>query len=69
MSLRILLALAVLALDAWALDRVWRPSAPRGRRLRWTAAIVLLPVIGALLSRRVRPAAPAPPAPAGVQAQ
>jgi len=69
MSLRILLALAVLALDAWALDRVWRPSAPRGGRLRWTAAIVLLPVIGALLSRRVRPAAAAPPAPADVQAQ
>jgi len=69
MSLRILLALAVLALDAWALDRVWRPSAPRGGRLRWTAAIVFLPVIGALLYRRARPTAPPPPDPADVPAQ
>ena len=50
MSLRLVLAVAVLALDARALDRLWRPAARRPGRLRWTAAILLLPVLGALLS-------------------
>ena len=52
MSLNLLLAIAVLALDAWALDRVWRTLSPHRGRLRWTAAIVLLPIFGALLFLR-----------------
>lgn len=52
MSPNLLLALAVMALDAWALDRVWRPPFPHRGRLRWTAAIVLLPVFGAILCLR-----------------
>ena len=70
MSLPLLLALAVLAFDAWALDRVWRPASPYRGRLRWTAAIVLLPVFGAVLVLRNRPPAPTLPAPpAGAEPQ
>lgn len=52
MSPRILLALAVLVLDLWAIERVWRPGSPLRGRLRWSAAIVLVPVVGALLAFR-----------------
>ena len=66
MSLRLLLALAVLVLDAWALERLWRPGMPRSGRLRWTGAIVGVPVLGAIGAwkhMRPLPAPPAEPAP------
>lgn len=73
MSFRLLLVLALFVLDAWALERLWRPGMPRRGRLRWSTAIIAVPVVGALLAwRRMRPlpapavqSAPAPvPAPA-----
>jgi hypothetical protein len=63
MSLSLLLAFAVFALDVVALDRLWRPPSPHRGRLRRTATIVLLPVIGAVLCLRQRPGAVLPAEP------
>ena len=62
MSLSLLLAFAVLVLDAWALDRVWGPPSPHRGRIRRSAAILLVPVVGAVLYLR-RPQARPEPAP------
>jgi len=60
-SLRLLLVLVLFALDAWALERLWRPGMPQPGRLRWVAAIIGVPVLGAYWSwKHVRPL-PAPP--------
>ena len=48
---RIVLAVLVLLLNAWALVGVSALSG-RGRRVRWMALIVLAPVLGALLWAR-----------------
>jgi len=61
--IRLLLVLALFVLDAWALERLWRPGMPKPGRLRWTAAIILVPVLGAYWSwKRMRPL-PLPPPP------
>jgi hypothetical protein len=55
-SLRLLLVLLLFAVDAWALERLWRPGMPRPGRLRWMAAIIGVPVFGAYWSwKNVRP--------------
>lgn len=72
MSPRIIVALIVLALDVWALDRTWRPGTPRRGRLRASALVVFVPLVGAwlVLRRHRRPPAPLPvepPPAAGLQ--
>lgn len=52
MSIRLGLALVVFALDLWALSQLFAQPRPRRERLRWTAAIVLLPILGILFWRR-----------------
>ncbi len=65
MSFRLLLVLALLVLDAWALERLWRPGMPRRGRLRWSAAIIAVPVLGALQTwKHMRPLPAPAPAPA-----
>lgn len=52
MSIRVGLAILVFAIDLWALDLLYKESRPRRERLRWTLAIVALPIVGILLWRR-----------------
>jgi hypothetical protein len=55
MTLRAIFALLVFAADTWALLRLFASPAGRGRKAKWTAAIVLLPVLGVLLWLRSGP--------------
>ncbi|MGH7502542.1 MAG: PLDc N-terminal domain-containing protein [Longimicrobiales bacterium] len=52
MSIRLGLALVVLALDLWALNQLHAQRLARRERIRWTLAIVILPIVGILLWRR-----------------
>ena len=47
--MRLALAIAIFALNIFALLSLWQRIHERRPRLWWTAAIVLLPVIGAAL--------------------
>lgn len=49
MSIRLILVLLVFLLDVWALYRVMAEPVRRRTRLKWTLAIVLLPVFGVFL--------------------
>jgi hypothetical protein len=53
--MRPLLALAVFLLDAWALSRLFGARVGAARTLAWTAAILLLPFLGAFLWLRRGP--------------
>lgn len=44
-----LLALAVLALDAWALVQIARSPAQAATKAVWALAVLLLPVLGVVL--------------------
>lgn len=63
MSYRLVLAVLVFALDAWAIHHVLGSTAPRRTRAKWVLAIVALPVVGVILwlrsARAARRNAPA----------
>lgn len=46
--MRVALTLIVLVLDVIAIVSILGAPVPRGRRLGWTVAVVLLPLVGAL---------------------
>lgn len=52
MSIRLGLALIVLGLDFWALNKLHSQDRGRRDRTRWALAIVALPIVGILLWRR-----------------
>jgi len=53
--MRLLLALTVFLLDAWALTRLFGARVGATRTLAWTAVILLLPFLGAFLWLRRGP--------------
>lgn len=55
MTARVALALLVFVADTWALMRLFASPAGAGRKVRWTAVIVLLPILGILLWLRSGP--------------
>ncbi|MCI0434031.1 MAG: hypothetical protein L0271_10310 [Gemmatimonadetes bacterium] len=63
MSLRLLLALLVLIADAWAISRVLDSGLPTRAKLRWTLAIIALPVIGIVWCWRATAGKPGLPVP------
>jgi len=52
--LRAILAGAVFGLDLYALAVLWGSRPPPPRRIAWTAAVVFIPVLGALWLLRAR---------------
>ncbi len=46
--MRLILAMMVLGLDAWALVRLYGTPRSRTRKAAWSALVVVLPVAGAL---------------------
>jgi hypothetical protein len=53
--LRATAAFLLFLVEAWALLQVLDSPVPRSRKLRWSAAIVLLPVLGVVLWLRKGP--------------
>jgi uncharacterized membrane protein len=53
--LRTAAALLVFVIEAWAIAQVLGSPLSKGRRIRWIAAIVLLPVVGVVLWLRTGP--------------
>jgi Phospholipase_D-nuclease N-terminal len=53
--LRLSAAFLLFVIEAWALVQVLESPVPRSRKLRWCAAIVLLPVLGVVLWLRKGP--------------
>jgi Phospholipase_D-nuclease N-terminal len=53
--LRLVAAFLLFLVEAWVLVQVLDSPVPRSRKLRWSAAIVLLPVLGVVLWLRKGP--------------
>ena len=53
--LRLAAAFLLFLIEAWVLVQVLESPVPRSRKLRWSAALVLLPVLGVVLWLRKGP--------------
>lgn len=62
MSLFLLgIAVALLLLDLWALNSIWRTTKPSGTKLGWTVLILIFPLVGVIIWGIVGPRGVAQP--------